>query len=648
MRLSVKLNLDKLYNQTPSYAYFITFSNVANLTNVSFQDSETVTNIEVYGDSNYDLYIAFYTSNPVQQPEYEGEDDVAVDFSGTNTYISFTADIEDITIEDLLKLINDGFIELDQNGKTNIIAYRLNDDKNKLNKNLIPIDILEGKFTAPLGIKTLELDVVNYDIDNSYNYVYIPRLKRYYYVTNIQLTTKDHTRLLLQEDVLESHRDLIRSQNAFVTRYGGSTNSLLYDDRFPLVDSANTVYMKPSNTTGVNVVQFKYVMDEYGNPPTKYPNILCKTSSDVFTFLVKGDNISAPTGSGLPNIENGHVRGANHVYLLNFSDYGALVQACLKNDAPSTYIHNIMLLPFALSDIIPNSYLRNSHLYSGDKVLGLGTNGNEWKSSSSETDPLFPEANIDKFPYIVVADFTFNALSNITLEYNYLDYAPNTQWEIYIPFVGWVQLDPVAVINKRIMVYFTVDFDTGLSTCYIYNRTDQKVIWSGSCQLGMKLSLAVTNAEELARQKQATSLNLIMGLVSSMLSMGIGGATSNPVAMVGGIMGGANSIVNAVNSYNSMIEKAQITYGSSDNALYSPNEIIIRKTTHAKLITTTEEQNRYKELNGLPYKQYVVLSTLTSGNYIEVGEIHFNASGYNIYQTEIDEIVALLKTGVIL
>ena len=198
------------------------------------------------------------------------------------------------------------------------------------------------------------------------------------------------------------------------------------------------------------------------------------------------------------------------------------------------------------------------------------------------------------------------------------------------------------------MVYFTFDMDTGLSTCYIYNATEHNIIWSASCQIGMKLSIAVSNAEELAREKQATSLNLIMGLMTSMVSMGVGGATANPVAMVGGIMGTGKTITNAVNSFNSMIEKAQITYGSSDTALYSPDKIVIRKTTHTRILTTVDEQNRYKHINGYPYNKYVNIGSLSSDNYIEVGEIHFNPKGNEIYQDEINDIIALLKGGVIL
>ena len=79
-----------------------------------------------------------------------------------------------------------------------------------------------------------------------------------------------------------------------------------------------------------------------------------------------------------------------------------------------------------------------------------------------------------------------------------------------------------------------------------------------------------------------------------------------------------------------------------------PMEVVIRKTTHAKIINTVDEENRYKELNGYPYKEYVALSSLTTGNYVEIGEIHFNAKSNNIYQVEIEEIIALLKNGVII
>ena len=644
MKLGIKLNLQTFRTATITSDFSISFADISNLQN--WDDSITVSadvvsELEMYYHEG-ERYLGVDTTNPVQQPEDEFYDD-DVSRPSINGYIQFNCIVSDSDLSTLLTLIKLAIVELDQFGKTNIIAYRLNDERHKLNKSLTPVTILEGKFTAPLGIKSLELDVVNYDINNSYNYVYIPRLKRYYYVINIQLTTKDHTKLVLQEDVLMSWSSLIKNQDAYVTRYGGANVPLLVDERYPLLDEAQVTYITPTNTS--TVVAFKYVAPTVEG--VKRPNVILKTSSDNFTFLQDEEYVSPPYGVGLPNVENKRV-GTDHIYLLDIARYSHIVHACVNKDEPATYIHSILLLPFDLSDIFPNTTMRTSDIMAGKYGLTINQTWEEYGGISPSTKATAPETNLGSMPYIVVADFYFNQYGNITLEGNYRDYSPNTQWEIYIPFVGWVQLDPVAVLNKRIMVYFTFDIDTGLSTCYIYDVTLQKTIWSGSCQLGMKLSLAVTNADELARQKQATSLNLIMGLLSSALSIGVGAYSGNAVAVMGGIMGTGNTIKNAVNSYNSMIEKAQISYGSSDNALYSPDKIVIRKTTHAKLISSVDEENRYKELNGYPYKQYVKLSSLTTGNYVEVGDIHFFTENENIYQVEIEEIIALLKNGVII
>lgn len=645
MKIGIKLNLQKVLDDILTFTdgFDITFDNVTNLTGWSDDHApfiaSDVKRLNFYGDSQ-DIYLLVYTS----EVEEELVGDTITDVAENGSSISFQTTIDDREMDQVLNFINKGYIEVDQFGKTSIIAYRLNDERNKLSKTLIPVTILDGNFKAPLGIKALELDVIDYNIDNSYNYVYIPKLKRFYYITNIQLTTKDYTKLLLQEDVLSSWSTLIKSQTAFVTRYGGSTNVLLYDDRYPLIDETNISYITPGNITGSNVKQFKLVMVTIPGSTERAPNVFMKATCDMLTLTDSSQDISAPTGSGLPNIQSKR-HAQEREYLMNINTLGQVVRACINNNAPASFIHSVLLLPFDLRDIFSDETSGN-YIYVGDKVLA---SGNEWKSMNETTDaPTCFMTKQGGSPYIKVADFNFNATGNITLDYNYRDYSPVTQWEIYLPFVGWQTLNPAAVIGKRIQVYYTFDFDTGLSTCFLYNYTDEKIIWSGSCEIGMKMTLATTNANELAIQKNATSLNLIMGLLTGAISTVVGAKTGHASQVVGGITGMAGNVVTAINSYNSLIERAQITYGTSDNALYSPMEVVIRKTTHAKLITSTDEENRYKNLNGLPYKQYVALSSLTTGNYIEVGEIHFNANGNNIYQTEIDEIVALLKNGVIL
>lgn len=637
MKTTYRISLDDLTHNTDQILNIL-FTNCENLENVVEGNEFVQMTLSVYSSGQFVATCrradtTTFTFTEVDYDEY---------IIGV---LIMDADVGGDNVNKVMTLIQNQFIYINQKGKTTLLAFIQNSENDHLNKTLTGVKIFDGNFKTPVNVKTIEIDVDDYGRFNKfYNYVYLPILDRYYYIRTATHTTKDYTRLYLSEDVLMSWRGLIKSQDALVIRYEGSNNNKLVDNRQPLNDIPTVTYINPTNVSGSNVIAFDY--DPSGSLGAQHPNIIIKTKSETLTFIQNYPDINPPSNTNLPTISNKRT-GFDHYYLCNYDDYGGLIRACLKNDAPSTYIHSVILLPFDLSTIFTNSAnLRYSNLLAGK--WGLDNDGGiVWKESLSSLAPTFPETS-EGAPYILVADFWFNASGGIPLLNNYLDYSPNTQWEIYIPFVGWVSLDPCTVIDCRVMVYFTFDMDTGLSTCYIYNATKQNIMWSTSCQIGMKLSIAVSNAEELAREKQATSLNLIMGLMTSMVSMGVGGVTANPVAMVGGIMGTGKAITNAVNTFNSMIEKAQITFGSSDTALYSLDKIVVRKTTHTSILTSVDDQNRYKHINGYPYNKYVNIGSLNSDNYIEVGEIHFNPKGNEIYQDEISEIVALLKGGVIL
>ena len=647
MRLKLKLNLDSLARASFSDTFYFFFDDIANMENWHNED-ENVTALDFYQASNYRQLYIYLDGNDT--PSYDERDQDIEELALNGYTLKFECTIADSSFNRLVEFIEKGIIELDIDGITSIYVYRLNDEKDKLNKNLIPITIITGTFKAPLGIKNIEIDVVNYDIDNSYNYIFIPKLKRYYYVINIQFVNKEFTRLILQEDVLMSWKELIKLQNAFVTRYEGSNNVDLVDDRFPVEDMPTVTYYTPQNASQSNVVQLKYIMDQISGSIEKRPNVLVSSMEQLIAYFpTDNDNIIAPTGSNLPNIQSR--RGAHEgVYLMNVNDYNKILGACLINDAPASFIKSVILLPFDLLEIYPdagNSLASKTQNFWAGK-WGLDSTGFV-EGPLSDNAPTFWFTVKGGSPYIVIADFYFDSVrGGIEIGPRYLDFSPNTQWEIYIPFCGWIQIDAKPLYNKRVMIYYTFDIDTGNSTAYIYNKTDSKVVWSGNCQIGMKLLLTTTNAEELARQKNATSLNLIMGLMNSALSIGVGANTGNSNAVIKGLGSIGGNIVSAINSYNSLIERAQMTYGSSDNALYSPNVVTIRKTTHDPIITNVNERTIYNHLNGSPYRHTVNIGSLISSYYMEVGVIHFDAKGYNIYNDEITEIVQLLQNGVIL
>ena len=121
---------------------------------------------------------------------------------------------------------------IDELDDTVIYAYQLNCEKNRINKGasdnyLIPYKNITGYFREAVDLMNPQINVEEYD---SYNYVYIPSLKRYYFVTNVMRNTKGLTTLYLHEDVLYSNKDLILLQSAYVTRSANSGSEYVIDD----------------------------------------------------------------------------------------------------------------------------------------------------------------------------------------------------------------------------------------------------------------------------------------------------------------------------------------------------------------------------------------------------------------------------------
>ena len=86
-----------------------------------------------------------------------------------------------------------------------------------------------------------------------------------------------------------------------------------------------------------------------------------------------------------------------------------------------------------------------------------------------------------------------------------------------------------------------------------------------------------------------------------------------------------------------------MSFGTSNTALYSKTEVQVRRSYH-NLIPI--DDSVYGRINGYPSNTYESLSNLTG--YTEIGDIQFNPMNYNITQDEINEIVAILRNGVIM
>jgi len=545
--------------------------------------------------------------------------------SDNGSYIEFVASLN--SFSSFESFVSAGIVEIyPLANETLLYLYTQNSENNALNKSLTLVNIISGKFNHSIGVKSLNIDVVN--INMNFNYVYIPSLNRYYYVDSIEIISNDVRRLHLKEDVLMSWKPLIKRQDAFISRCQSLDNRfLLKDDRLPLEDKISHQYFK-----NLNMGALKNITLDYSN--NTWNRFLISTISNIES-LTNGET-NPPSNSGLPQIAthvSSHdcIRFGSHIIVSRF------INGIFNDDAVNSFVNSVLWLPFDPISVF--GAINNLPIRAGNKYLNSSGIFVDNSSTQSATYCYGIQQNNDS-PYLVIADFTFNQSGGVGVTDSML--MRESYWDIFIPFVGWVNIDFAKVYDKRILIYYSMDLKTGISTAYIYNYTDKIVIYSTTCTLGIQIDLTTTNRLENTRQKQANDLNMLMSTMTSVFSIGLGIATENPIATAGGVLSMGKAITGYVNANNQIYERANTSFGTSDGAIHGPLDICIRRSYHAPL---SIDYIVYAHTQGYPANKYDNLSSYTG--YVEIGEIHFNPFNEVIYQDEINEIVTLLKDGVI-
>lgn len=246
-------------------------------------------------------------------------------------------------------------------------------------------------------------------------------------------------------------------------------------------------------------------------------------------------------------------------------------------------------------------------------------------------------------------------LFRITNSYNnFLDYAPYTKMYLFLPYIGYVDLD-VNLIKKGIgkdevylSIDYAVDFDTGKCTAYISRanaiNTDNTLVSPLLIDIkegviGFDIPIGRTNASEIAKGYVTTGLTAIGGAVATALT----GGYALPLA----ISTFASSSVSLINSSQPHVQKG--TIGNIKNAFCTTQKpfIIVERPQPINISKDNNNNNVYAiaSLKGKPCGLKARLS-LISG-FTKVESIHLE-NFTNATEDELQEIESLLKTGVIL
>ena len=464
-------------------------------------------------------------------------------------------------------------------------------------------------------------DAVEYDVscmmDSSIlkcNYCYIEEFERYYFIDNIIIQNNKLFVLILSVDSLESNKEDISNQNAFITRNEFDYNPLVKDEQISFYyDKEVSEYIPPKGNK-VNTT-----FDTSINHTT---NVVLSCIS--FNALPSAYEVNPPSGTNLPKINQLEYNEffSETCFIMNSNEISIVAYRALKNSGWASYIKAITIYPFNLEKQSDNKV-----------IVFLGNNAIKTLNQQEDEYLYAPYIKYKVSNYYIIADFTISGNS-------FLDYEPYTMYELYVPYYGWVKLTPDQILNHRIIVYYTIQVEDGSANAYVYDTTDNKLIFTSTCQLGVRIGVTTTNNEEISASKKANNLNLTLGLISSVASVGIGAYTGNATAVVGGVLSGAKAIGSYINNNSMMFDKAYATFGNGNSGMYSSQECVIRKTR----LKPKNYNEDYFKLVGRPLNEYRNIGELKG--YTVVGEIHLE--NIDATKQEIEQIESILKNGFII
>ena len=212
----------------------------------------------------------------------------------------------------------------------------------------------------------------------------------------------------------------------------------------------------------------------------------------------------------------------------------------------------------------------------------------------------------------------------------YLDYAPYTSAEIYIPYIGYRQLNINDVMGKKLELIYAVDWDTNQMTATIL--TNDRPLTMFSAPFGVKLSLSGTNANQVAE-------TISRGVANTVMSAGMAianGAMGNVAGAVGYGMQAGGGALNTV--LDVQVSPRQFGQPTPATGLYNTQipHLIVHRPISA-------EPNDFAEMHGYS-AGYSGLVSEFSG-YLECSAVDIAATG-TMSENEQTAIINLLTGGI--
>lgn len=241
---------------------------------------------------------------------------------------------------------------------------------------------------------------------------------------------------------------------------------------------------------------------------------------------------------------------------------------------------------------------------------------------------------------------------------SFLDFKPYTTLELYLPYIGFVELDNDEVMGNEISIKYAVDLTSGKCTAFVslydpVEAKDIRMILMRDGQCGMRIPISGGSGSEISK----AILSFGMGAVSGAVSLGLGAIDAGSAVNAKGIPTGgtvgsvtdtlasatgylSHTAINAIQAGQYHVHKGGVI--EVNNAFYAPQTpfLIYR-------CPKVTRPSNYDHTVGRPLAEARTLSQLTGYTLIE--QVHVEGSDFGIATLEEKNMLETeLKNGIIL
>ena len=252
-------------------------------------------------------------------------------------------------------------------------------------------------------------------------------------------------------------------------------------------------------------------------------------------------------------------------------------------------------------------------------------------------------AQPDDARYISIGNCTTNILCTITNEQyvsvecgsinlkehygNFSDYSPNTSIDIYLPYIGYRQIDIDDFMAGKIRVRYQCDILTGDCVAEIYceGKGKSKLMYTFNGNISYNVPLSGANYLQYY-------LSIVSGIgsVATGVAQGIGG---NPLGGIGTAASGVGQILTSKPAYG-----RSGSLGSAAGYLSYRRPFLVRKSPINTTAKNLAQESGYISNKGQKIGDY--------SGFTKCAAVVLD--GINATKSELDEIETLLKEGVII